>query len=451
MNDELRQAIIKAAEGTGHSVFGASGSPGWAFCADYLAANHGKADRGSADAAEGTVGHMVGETWLNRVKTILAEESATGCPPIPEVIATAEPRDLIGTKHEVDGFEIEVTEDMLGYIRQYVEWCTETPGEHYIETWVDFSDLTPIPGQGGTADYAACEFGKLTITDLKYGMGIQVFAEKNTQLLLYAYAFFNRYDWLYDFQEIVIRIAQPRRDHFDTWTISRDALLDFAGWIAVRAAKAWEGGERAPSEKSCRYCRDVECAARLAALHADTDDVFEDLTVIDGQYSVVSENAMVVAKQALDTGWAPDAADPATLSTLQLEKLLRLRKLIEKWMAQIESELESRAADGVELQLFKLVDGRQGNREFESEEAALEIAQQLGVSPLLLYKTKILSPNQFEDVVRLQLGISKKRAGELINPVVIRAAGRQTLAPITDERDAQSPDDIFEDYTLEGL
>lgn len=480
----IHEKIIAASEGSGHSVFSASGSPGWAFCADYLFANYGKPDNGNEDAAYGTVGHSVGETWLTRIKDELGRRRFRS-KPNKRILDACEPTELEGTVQVVKGvgqdFHVTIDRDMLSYVREYVEWCFDLPGDHYIETWVDYSNLTPIPKQGGTADHAACEWQKLTITDLKMGLGIQVFAKQNTQLLLYAYGFFLAWDWLYDFQEIVIRICQPRREHFDVWTITRAEMLAFAEWAKGRAELAWIGGTRSPSQKTCQWCKDVECAARLAALHADTEDVFDDLTayrdcpdctgedyndcetcdgsgqvpgqqVIDGQFTVVDAKAMTLAKEALDIGWEPDPKSPATLSTLQLEKLLRLRKLVEKWMAEIEAELESRAADGEELRLHKLVDGRKGNREFTSEVDAIAFAEEHGISPLLLYKTKMISPAQFEEVVRQQLGIKKKKAAELIGPVVIRQPGRQTLAPITDRREEiQGPGDVFDDLTLGGL
>jgi hypothetical protein len=449
----LRKRIIEAAKGSGHSVFSASGSPGWAFCADYLFANYGKPDNGNEDAAYGTVGHTVGEVWLNNIKeTLRTRQFRRSVASQLALLDECEPIELEGTVQIVEGrgqdFHVTIDREMISYVREYVEWCFELPGDHYIETWVDYEDLMPIPGQGGTADHAACEPGRLTITDLKMGKGIQVFALKNTQLLLYAYGFFRMYDWLYDFQEIVIRICQPRREHFDVWTITRAELLEFAEWIKARAVLAWEGGSRSPGAKTCQWCKDVDCAARLAALHADTEDVFDDVTVIEGQFTVVGPQQMAVAKEALDIGWEPNPQDPETLSTFQLEKLLRLRKVIDKWMAQIESELESRANNGEELRLHKLVDGRKGNREFMSEDDALEFAKANDISPLLLYKTETLSPAQFEEVVRLQLGISKKKAANLIDPVTIRKPGRQTLAPISDRREEiEGLDDVFDDVS----
>jgi hypothetical protein len=455
MNDEMRRAII-AAQGD-HAIFAPSSSAGWLYCEDYLAANYGKPDNGNEDAAYGTVGHSVGETWLDE----FAEMSAKLLP--LDAVRRARPTHLVGTTAVENGFKIDIDDEMLSYVQEYVEWCAELPGDHFVETRVDFSDLTPIPGQGGTADHAACEFGRLTITDLKMGKGIKVFAKNNTQALLYAYGFFREWDWWYGFKEIVIRIAQPRIEHFDTWTITRDELIRFAKWAGARAERAWIGGSRAPGTKTCQWCKDVACAARLAALHEDTDDVFECViceglgcdackNVIDAEYKVVETTALVAVKADLDAGWNPADRDPTRLSTHQLEKILRLRKTVEKWFSEIEKELEARHNNGEALLLWKLVEGRAGHRAFDKESNVDAFVRSIGVDPLLLYKSVMLSPAQFEEIVRQELGISKKKAAQLISPAVIRPPGKDTLALISDEREGKdSSDDVFDDLTADEL
>lgn len=454
---DIRKAII-AAQGD-HAIFAPSSSAGWLYCEDYIFANHDKPDNANEDAAYGTVGHGVGEEWLNAVKARTGNTPLKSHP-LAELIGECYPSHLIGTTRIVKGadreFEIEIDEDMVSYVLEYVEWCAELPGDHFIETRVDFSDLTPIPGQGGTADHAACQPGRLVITDLKMGKGVKVFAEWNTQGLLYAYGFFKEWDWAYDFEEIVIRICQPRIEHFDEWTITRAELLAFGEWVKGRAVKAWTpGGPRSPGPKQCQWCKDVECAARLALLHQETDECFDDLTegeVIEGQFSVVTETAMVAAKSALDGGWRPDPRSPATLSTVQLERLLKIRKMTEKWFAEIEAELESRATNGEDLEFWKLVPGRAGRRAWAGREEAEALALKLGIDPLLLYKIETLSPAQFEEVVRREAGVTKKKAGELLSSAVIRPPSRMTLAPLSDEREElASPGDVFDDLTEDDL
>ena len=133
----------------------------WLHCAGSLIANMMEEDSTSPEAAEGTAAHFVAETWLRSGR---------------------KPKELIGTVQVVEErglrFEIPVTQVMMDYVQEYVDWCMFEPGEHYTETRVFFSELTPLPNQSGTADHAACQPGKLVITDLKYGKGIQVFAEE---------------------------------------------------------------------------------------------------------------------------------------------------------------------------------------------------------------------------------------------------------------------------------
>lgn len=458
---DLRKAILK--KGGDHSIFSPSSSAGWLFCQDYIFANYGKPDTSTYDTAYGTVGHEVGEVWLKRWDDL---RKIAYDVPLRGQIELSCPEFMNGAVRKIKGvsetFEITIDEEMLDHVEKYVRWCAELHGDHFVEVRVDFSDLTPIDGQGGTADHACCEIGKLTITDLKMGMGIKVDAKGNTQALLYAYGFFREYDWIYCFKTIEIRIAQPRigggRGHFDTWTITREELLTFAESVVPLAELSWTpGGTRTPGPKQCQWCKDVACAARVELIDAETEDDFDDVSeepaVIEGEFTVVTRKAMVAKKADLDRAdWKPNHNDPATLSTAQLAKLLRHRKMIEKWFKDIEAELEARATNGEEIPWWKLVDGREGNRAFKSEKVAVEWAKKNGISPLALYKAVLLTPAQLQTVAAKQLGVSKEKAGLLLASAVIRAPGRQTLAPVSDERDAlDSPGEDFDDLSADDL
>src|SRR5690606_37895851 len=171
---------LKAASG-GHSICAPSGSCLWLNTPGCLSPNLLAEDSAGHEAASGTVGHECGEQWLRAIPDICWGMGDLAQRQIDE----AEPRHRIGEivviKEKKDTYEVEIDQEMLDYVRKYVEWVIALPGEHYVETRVDFSDLTPIPDQGGTADHAACEPGVLTITDLKMGY-IRVLAKLNTQL-----------------------------------------------------------------------------------------------------------------------------------------------------------------------------------------------------------------------------------------------------------------------------
>lgn len=398
---------------TGHSVFSPSGSAMWLHCAGSLIANMMEEDRTSPEAAEGTVAHSVAEEWLRAGKR---------------------PDHLIGTVQIVEErgfrFEIAITRVMMDYVQDYVDWCMFEDGEHYTETRVFFSEMTPLPNQSGTADHAACRPGKLVITDLKYGKGIQVFAEGNTQALIYALGFFLKYDGLYQFEEIEMRIAQPRLDHFDSWTVDREYLLDFAEFLKERAYAAWQpNAPRRPSEKSCQWCRvKADCVALARLQHALIEGNFKD---IGREYT--GEELEVFADWIGRGKYKVRPADVTRFTTEQLAKLRPYRRLVESWWRTMDENLERRALDGEKVPGMKLVESRT-NREYADEAKAADLLILYGLEEDQIYTRKLLSPTQAEEVLRNELKLPKKVAHEVLERYVRKPAGKPTLAPLSDKR-----------------
>lgn len=455
----------------GHSIFAPSSSYMILMCSGSLIPNLQAEDNAGIDAAEGTVGHEVGEEWLLRI-----DEARTDLEPISqEMIDEAEPRHLIGKivkiKEHAETFEIEITSEMLFYVRQYVEWCAALPGDHHIEQRVYFSAYTPLPKQGGTADHAACwieedETGTLCITDLKYGAGVHVSAAEfpddpramnlereipfngHPQTMLYALGFVLEWDWRYNFKRIIIRIAQPRRDHFETWETTKGELFAFAEWARGRFALAWvPGAPRTPTEHGCRWCKvKATCAAHAVWMLDDTtrdretDDVFDpaDDEVIEGQFSVVTSQDMAVAKKTLDTkGFNPQLPDAAVLTTPQLAKLLRKRKMMESFFNAVYEELEYRAREGEDVPYFKMGPGREGDRKYRDEATPEAVASDLefiGLDEEEIWVKTVISPARAEERIKAKFKLRGDRAKQMLAPIVVRAAGRPTLVPDFDKR-----------------
>lgn len=424
--DEETIHKIQEARG-GHVIFAPSGSAMWSTCPGSLIPNLLTVDSAGYEAAEGTVAHEVADTWLT---------------------ADARPTHLLGqtiTIHEPqESFDVEVTWEMLDHVEQYVEWCAILPGEHYTETRVDFSDLTPIPHQSGTADHAACFEHSLTISDLKYGKGVQVWAENNTQLLLYAYGFFKKYDHIYNFETITLRIGQPRLNHFDEVTITREQLLEYAQELGERAHDAWRlDAPRRPSLKGCQWCKIKSGCSALATLF---------LRILDGDIAGLEtfisaedmEDTIMTIEQENDLS----AIEIDQLTVAQKAKVYRYRKLIDKFFDDIQVDLQARVERGEYVEGCKLVQGRT-SRDFISEQKVLEHFDFLGVDLAEMYERKLLSPAKAEEVLR-KTGYKRKILPILLAPVVRKTEGRPTLALDTDRRKALASVDegVFTDDDL---
>lgn len=413
---DMRAAMKRIEEG-GHSVFSPSGSKTWLNCAGALIPGIFAPDDSGPEAAYGTVAHSIAEEWLK-----------TGI----------RPQHHVGTWRWIDaadwGFKVDIDDEMLDYVAEYIDRCEWLPGDHFVETKVYFSQLTPIPNQGGTADHVACSPGLMTITDLKMGKGVHVYAEKNTQALLYALGFFYEWDHKYHFQKFVIRINQPRRDNFDEWIVDRAYLLKFAEKVKKRAAAAWkQNAPRTPSKDACQWCRVKSTCTALAKSMIDmTEGAFDDLL------EPVTRSDMVEFKATMETRDAPVMPDPAVLSTADLARLYGFRGTIEKFFSAVEGELFKRANGREHVPGYKLVEGR-AFRTFSNPKLAGErLIERFGLNRDDVFVTEVASPAQMEVLLRKN-GIKGKKALEAaLDGLIFRPPGKPTLAPDQDRRTAIS-------------
>jgi hypothetical protein len=125
---------------------------------------------------------------------------------------------------------------MLDYVLRYVDtvWSLAEGNELMVEQRVDFSHIVGV-NSFGTADAVVIAGNELQIHDLKYGRGVQVDAEQNEQLQLYALGALEQFSLLYDFDSVRLFIHQPRLNHVSEWALSVEELLAF-GQRAQEAA-----------------------------------------------------------------------------------------------------------------------------------------------------------------------------------------------------------------------
>jgi hypothetical protein len=448
----LSAAEIAAKMASGHSVYSPSGSEMTMTCEESLYLNAIAEDRQTYEAAEGTVAHSMGELWIKDGER---------------------PDHRIGDIVEINGFEIEVTDEMLGFVGDFVKLCErEAEGAELCESEkrVDVSHLTPIPDQGGTMDFVAIFPGYLKVIDLKFGKeAVDAFYYDvdgnlciNKQLGVYASGVLREWDWLYDFKHIEIIISQPRLPHSESRiTITRQQLLDFEEFATERWAKTWKPRHlltRTPSVKGCRWCAVRGTCPALYLFLSDATDVFSDfdeqITYEDDE--LTGANELILA----DADPFPAVPDPKELTTEAMAKLLRYRKLMENFFNSIENELLDRAITLEEdIPYWKLVEGRSQRKLIESDEEILEELSEYKIRKADLYKSVRLSPAQLERFLHTKLNKGKAKGDKSrvsldkvqmileASGLTVKPRGQKTLAPQSDKRSALPKDsDVFQNW-----
>jgi hypothetical protein len=387
-----------------HARFAPSSAHRIYDCPASLLLNEQEPDREIYEAAEGTVAHHVAEICASKKRD---PEEFLGM--------TFDSGDLDADYdeelHSSKGFAITVDDEMVQGVGEYLDRIMGLPGDHFVEQRVNISPWCPIPDQFGTCDHAAAQHRKLVITDLKYGR-VQVDAPQNKQLVMYALGFINEWDWLYDFDEVVIRIAQPRLDHFDVWITSKTELLAIGEKIKQRFAMALKPNPPfGPSEKACRFCKvNFKCRANHDFLY------HERIMLLDDDDEFVEPDLMLMSDEEIAALW--------------------LRKgMYENRMRAVEDYLHKKVADGDFVPGVKTVAGR-SSRYFISEIDAELLLTEAGVPESKLYsKPEFVSPAQAEKLVR---GEARKKLQAFIKT----KPGKPCLV---------SADDRRQDLTVQSL
>lgn len=448
----LTQAQILKKMAGGHAVFSPSGAEMTTTCAESIVINALAEDDTNIHSATGTVAHWLAEKWLKTGKR---------------------PDHWIGRTRTVADFEIEIDEEMLEFVGDFVRYCkalAKRSDESFTERRVDISDLTPIPDQGGTLDFGGMGPGWVEIVDLKYGKEpVLVFdpiTEKpNKQLCIYAWGVLLEFDWLYSFKEITLVIVQPRLLGGTTEvTLTRAELEAEVDEIREKWAYNWANPTgRTPSIKGCRWCAGrFDCAARYwfmvdqfdmfrdhDNLEDDDDDIIEgEYTEVDGE-RLASTNAVILDDMAPSP--FPKLPDAARLSTRALEKLLRYQKFVEGFFSGLRTELLDRAVSHEEdLVWWKLVMGRSLRKWVDDEDHIVEELEKAGLKRRHMFKTVMLSPAEMERMLHTKAKMKLADAKRLLADagLAVQPPGQKTLAQKSDRRKALPKDgDVFRDHS----
>jgi hypothetical protein len=332
---------------------------------------------------------------LPNTSSPFAEEGTAAHEMAEEVLGSSWPM----TK--LNNFENQEMANHVFVYTEYVERLKTGADLTMIEQRVDYGDW--VAGGFGTADAIVLRGDTLHVIDLKYGMGVQVYAENNPQGMLYALGAYNEIRHAAEVKRVVITIVQPRLDHISEWEISIPDLLKWAEWISQRAeATAEPDAPRIAGESQCKFCL---AKHNCGALLKHTTD------------------AMLTEFDDLDNLPAPD-----TLTEEQVGAALAAKGLIEAWLNAVQAHVVERLENGQGFPGFKLVAGR-SSRSWIDEDAALKyLCTIVGINRAMTHP-KLISPPQAENV------LGSKRKAE-IQSMIAKTEGKPTLAPDSDKRPA---------------
>lgn len=404
---------------------------------------YGDEDTRSISADEGTAAHHIAALCLNdgvhpatylKKQIIVGEVSATGD---TAVMFEGDP-DLanVWARNSFD-----VTTDMVAYINKYVRaiQAKAVGKELYVEQKMPTDWLTGEEGGVGTADAILIDWvtATLYVDDLKFGYRI-VKVKDCKQLMTYALLALKRIDPDNTLIEhVVLTIHQPRVfDKPDSWSIPLTELKKFqvevqevakTVRIAYQFRSNWLPGGLLPSqeylrasEAACEYCRaKANCPTLAQAALSAVADSFVDLDA-----DIVEQITPAISR----------APDPDYLS-----RAYSALGIIDMFCSAIRAKVHATLTNGTTVPGYKLVRGRQGNREWTDEAQAEGALKSMALKQGEMYKQKLISPTDAEAFFGPKGSAASTKRWNRLQELIFRAPGKPVVAAEDDKREALAP------------
>ena len=387
-----------------HALLSASSSKRWITCPPSARLEAGIPEGPEKDySREGTLAHELAELILSgdqkRLKAWYKRETG------PDATKAEDGTPFYG-------------KDMEGYIRRYCEQVNQIMDgyrlagmnpELHLEYRVDYSEWAE--GGFGTSDVVIVTDETLHIIDLKYGKGVPVSAEGNTQLRCYALGAYKDFSLDHDLSAVAMTIIQPRLDSLSGDAMTVEELLGWARAVLKPAAQlAWKGeGDYRPTPEACRFCK-ARFSCRWNAAYM------------------------------LTLAGAPEDPKAAPLMTpLEIAGLLEKLDDLTKWANGVKEYALNQAISGEHYPGWKVVEGR-SLRIITDEAKAAAALEKEGYTPDQTMKLRGLT-----DLEKL---VGKKKLTDTLGDLIQKPAGKPTLAREDDKRPAIDPKPKDEDYGM---
>ena len=210
---------------------------------------------------------------------------------------------------------------------------------------------------------------------------MEVSAEHNPQMMLYALGALEIFDALYDIGTVTMTIYQPRRSNVSTYTVSTAEL-------------AFKGEGEFHCGEWCQFCKaKADCRERARA------------------------NLALAAY---------DFAEPPLLTDEEVEEVLAKVDDLVSWANDIKEYALQAAISGKAWNGWKVVEGR-SNRKYTDERLVAAAVIAAGHDP---YEQKLLG------ITEMQKTLGKAKFDEILGRFITKPQGKPTLVPMSDKRPA---------------
>lgn len=357
-----------------HAVLSASSANRWLHCPPSVRLSEGYMDKASVFAMEGTSAHELCEYKLRSALGMEAENPT-------------ENLDFYNTEME------ECAEGYATYILELVEKAKETCSDPVVmvEQRVDFSRY--VPEGFGTADCIIIADETLNIVDYKHGKGVEVSAEDNPQMKLYALGALELFDCLYDISKVQMTIFQPRLSNVSVFVMDKADLLNWANdELTAKAELAFEGKGELCCGEWCKFCKAKANCKERAKVNMEM-----------AQYEF--------RKSSL-------------LTDEEVVKILSRIDELTSWASDVKNFALEQAVRGKQWPGWKVVEGR-SNRKYTDEGAVAQVVKNAGYNP---YDENIIG------ITNMTKMLGKEKFNELLGDFVERPQGKPTLVPEDDNR-----------------
>lgn len=279
------------------------------------------------------------------------------------------------------------------------------------------------PEAFGTLDAALVElFGELVVIDFKYGAGVPVEAEENTQMIYYALGLAHEHGW--NFETVRLAIVQPRAYHdagpIRTWTLSIDELKNWETVFRIGIEKAESKNAPLCAGSWCKWCPAGETNVCPAISTRALREAQADFAPTTGALKL-----------------------PPPENIKNLSAALTAFPKIKTWIDGVEDYAFKQMESGVKIPGFKLVEKRSTRKWINEPSTTKEALREFG--PEVLTDPELLSPAKLEKIV----------GKEWVNERVTSVSSGLTLAPESDKRpaitSAQKDFELFIDTQTETV